>query len=221
MQAAAVAVLLACASLNLTAADKKLANPPAESVAAINPTELRMHLEFLASDQLGGRYTLSPNFGIAAQYLATRLKAYGYKGAGDNDSYMQGFDVLTVKPDAEKSSLSMTIGGEKANYSYGDFYNSGTRDGAFEGGITFVGYGVSAPRLNHDDYAGLDVKGKWVIVVRGLPKDVDSSKSSDNESGQEAAKAHGAVGTISVPGSTQFANMMKGDQFKQRILQQE
>jgi hypothetical protein len=221
LQAAAVAVLLASASLNLIAADKKLANPPAESVAAINPTELRMHLEFLSSDQLGGRYTLSPNFGIAAEYLATRLKAYGYKGAGDNGSYMQGFEVLTVKPDADKSSLSMTIAGQKADYTYGDFSNSGTRAGTFEGDIAFVGYGISAPRMNHDDYAGMDVKGKWVIITRGLPKDIDTSKLSDEESGQDAAKAHGAIGTISVPSSTLFANMMKGDQYKQRILQQE
>jgi hypothetical protein len=221
LRAAAVAALLTCASLNLVAADKKLAKPPAESVAAINPTELKMHLEFLASDQLGGRYTLAPNFAIAAQYLATRLKAYGYKGAGDNGTYMQGFDVLTVKPDPAKTSLSMTIGNESSDYTYGDFYNAGSREGAFEGGIVFVGYGISAPRMSHDDYAGLDVKGKWVIVVRGLPKDIDSSKLNDNESGQEAAKAHGAIGTISVPSSTQFANMMKGDAFKQRNLAQE
>jgi hypothetical protein len=221
LRAAAVALLLTCTSLNLAAVDKKLAKPPAESVAAINPTELRMHLEFLSSDQLGGRYTLSPNFGIAAEYLATRLKAYGYKGAGDNGSYMQSFDVLTVKPDPAKTSLSMTIGGENSDYTYGDFYNAGSREGAFEGGIVFVGYGISAPRLNHDDYAGLDVKGKWLIVVRGLPKDIDSSKLNDNESGQEAAKAHGAIGTISVPTSTQFANMMKGDPYKQRNLNQE
>src|SRR5437879_2659453 len=221
LQAAVIAVLLACTSLNLAAADKKLAKPPAESVQAINPTELRMHLEFLSSDQLGGRYTLAPNFGIAAEYLATRLKAYGFRGAGDNGSFMQGFDVLTVKADPEKSSLSLTIDDKTADYSYGDFINSGSKGGAAEGQIAFVGYGISAPRLKHDDYAGVDVKGKWVIITRGLPKDVDSSKLNDDESGQDAAKAHGAIGTISVPTSTQFANMMKSDQYKQRILQQE
>lgn len=221
LRTAVVLTLLACTSLNLAAADKKLAKPPAESVAAINPTELRMHLEFLSSDQLGGRYTLSPNFAIAAEYLATRLKAYGYKGVGDNGSYMQSFEVITGKPDPDKTSLSMTIGGQKVDYSYGEFFNSGTSAGVFDGGLAFVGYGVSAPRLNHDDYAGMDVKGKWVIITRGLPLDVDSSKLKDDERGREAAKAHGAIGSISIPTSSTGANMMKTDAYKQRTLQHE
>jgi Zn-dependent M28 family amino/carboxypeptidase len=221
LQATVIGLLLACTSLNLVAADKKLAKPPAESVQAINPTELKMHLEFLSSDQLGGRYTLSPNFAIAAEYLATRLKSYGFRGVGDNGSFMQGFDVLTIKADPEKSSLSVTIDGKSSDYAYGDYYNSGTKSGACEGQIAFVGYGISAPRLKHDDYAGLDVKGKFVIVVRGTPKDMDPSKLADEESGQEAAKAHGAIGIISIPSSPQFAGMMKADGFKQRVLQQE
>jgi hypothetical protein len=214
LQAAVIAVLLSCTSLNLAAADKKLAKPPAESVQAINPTELRMHLEFLSSDQLGGRYTLSPNFAVAAEYLATRLKAYGFRGAGDNGSFMQGFEVLTVKADPEQSSLSLTIDGKTADYPYGDFINSGTKGGAAEGRIAFVGYGISAPRLKHDDYAGVDVKGKFVIVVRGTPKDVDPSKLSDEEHDQDAAKAHGAIGMISIPTSTAMVTRMKSDEFK-------
>jgi Zn-dependent M28 family amino/carboxypeptidase len=223
LQAALIALLLSCLSLNLLAADKKAQLPkvPADSLQAINPNELRMHLEFLASNQMGGRYTLSPNFAVAAQYLATRLKSYGFKGAGENGSFMQNFEVITVKPDAPKSSLTATIAGQRADYLYGDFANSGTRAGTFEGDVAFVGYGISAPGLKHDDYAGIDVKGKWVIIVRGAPKDVDPSKLKDEESGQEAAKAHGAIGTISIPTSAQFANMMKSDAFKQRILQQE
>src|SRR5205823_6231314 len=83
-------------------------------------------------------------------------------------------------------------------------------------------YGISAPRLNHDDYANVDAKGKWVITVRGIPKGIDSSAVKDEEQGDEAAQAHGAIGRISLP-PAQFLAAMKNnpDAFKQRSLRQE
>lgn len=222
LHAATALLLLAFISVNSFAAEKKLATPPADSVKAINPTTLKEHLEFLASDQLGGRYTLSPSFQIAAQYLATRLKAYGYKGAGDNGGYFQGFDVLTIKPDGDKMSANINVNGQKTDLAYGDFYNAGSKGGELSGGIVFVGYGVSAPRLNHDDYAKVDAKGKWVVTVRGIPKGIDSSAIKDEEQGDEAARAHGAIGRIALP-TAQFVNAMKAnaEAFKARSLRNE
>ena len=222
IHAATLVLLLACACPSLFSADKKIAKPPADSVQAINQTTMKEHLEFLASDQLGGRYTLSPSFQIAAQYLATRLKAYGYKGAGDNGGYFQGFEVLTLKPDGDKMSASITVNGQKTDLSYGDFYNAGSKGGSLSGGIVFVGYGVSAPRLNHDDYANIDAKGKWVITVRGTPKGVDASALKDDEQGNDAARAHGAIGLLSLP-PAQFLAAMKAnaEMFKKRSLSQE
>jgi len=70
-----------------------------------------MHLEFLASPELGGRYTLSPSFSIAARYLASRLKAYGFRGAGDHGDFLQSFDVISSKPDVAKNVARLTVGG--------------------------------------------------------------------------------------------------------------
>ena len=219
--AAALVLVLAFAAPNLTAADKKLSTPPPDAVRAISPTTLKEHLEFLASDQLGGRYTLSPSFAIAAQYLATRLKAFGYKPAGDS-GYFQTFDLLTIKPEPEKMSGTMTVGGQKTDLSFGDFVNAGSKGGEVSGGIVFAGYGISAPRLNHDDYAKIDAKGKWVITVRGIPKGIDSSAIKDEEQSDEAAHAHGAVGRISLPSAQSLAAMKNNpDAFKQRSSRQE
>src|SRR5437762_2563121 len=132
--AAALLLLLAFAAPSLTAADKKLATPPADAVKDISPTKLKEHLEFLASDQLGGRYTLSPSFAIAAQYLATRLKAFGYRPAGDN-GYFQTFDLLTVKTDGDKMQGSLTINGQKTELAFGDIFNNGSRASEVSGGI--------------------------------------------------------------------------------------
>src|SRR5207253_2980878 len=146
--------------VSAAAPNAKLPEPPADSIKAINPTELRMHLEFLASKELGGRYTLSPSFGIVARYLASRLEAYGFRGAGANGSFLQPFEVMSTKTDPDKSFLTLQIKQVKQEYKYGDFVTFGSGAGSADGTIVFVGYGISSREQNRDDYANLDVKGK-------------------------------------------------------------
>ncbi len=130
--AVSVAIYAGAAPANLA--------PVPPTVDSITPTELRMHLEFLASDELGGRFTLAPNFGISARYLASQLKAYGYKGLGDHGDYLQHFDVISSKPDTAKTALTITMGGQTATYNFGDIYPSTTSTaGEAQGQIVFVG----------------------------------------------------------------------------------
>ncbi len=193
------------------AAKAKLPDPPADSIKAINPTELRMHLEFLASKELGGRYTLSPSFGIVARYLASRLEAYGFHGAGANGSFLQPFEVNSIKTDTDKSSLNLQVKQDKQDYKYGDFLTFGSGAGSAEGPIVFVGYGISSPSQKHDDYANLDVKGKIVLVVGGAPADVDTSRLASNEQSEAAARTHGAVGELIISMRENFANPKPGE----------
>src|SRR5207302_10258951 len=86
--------------------------PVPTAVDSITATELRMHLEFLSSDELGGRYTLAPGFAIAARYLASHLKAYGFEGGGKDGDFLQHFEVIASKPDQANSALSLTINGQ-------------------------------------------------------------------------------------------------------------
>src|SRR5947209_19149840 len=128
--------------------------PIPTTVDTITAGELRMHLEFLASEELGGRYTLSPNFAIAARYLASHLKADGFHGLGKNGDFLQVFDVIASKPDAAKSSLSLTMSGQTTHYNYGDFFafNANT-PGEARGQVVLVGNGSSSPSQHHEDYA--------------------------------------------------------------------
>jgi len=71
--------------------------PVPATVETITPGELRMHLEFLASDELGGRATLAPNFAIAARYLATNLKAYGFRGMGEHGDFSSAFRCFRIQ----------------------------------------------------------------------------------------------------------------------------
>lgn len=194
--------------------------PVPPTVDTITPGELRMHLEFLSSPELGGRYTLSPNFAIAARYLAAHLQAYGFRGASENGSFLQTFQVVSAKADTTKSLLHLTRGGNQKDYHFGDFYLFGGRAGEAEGQIVFVGTGVSSPGQKHDDYAGLDAKGKIVLIAPGIPNGVDSSQLSEKEQGQGAAQAHGAVGIITIP-SPRMAEFMKNKSFQERAATRE
>jgi len=195
--------------------------PPVPStVTSITPGELRMHLQFLASDELGGRYTLSPSFAIAARYLASHLEAYGFRGAGDHGSFLQTFEVVSAKADPSKTSLELTSGGATSTYSMSDVFAGGVASGTAEGAIVFVGAGVSTPSQKHDDYAGLDVKGKIVLLGGGVPPGVDSSKLGANEQGEGAARAHGAVGILQIP-QQRFADVMRDKAFMERIANRE
>lgn len=216
-------ILVAAVTVAVCAAWFPAANlpPVPNTVDSITPTELRMHLEFLASDELGGRYTLSPNFAIAARYLAAHLGAYGFRGAGDRGGFLQTFEVVAAKPNVADTSLSLTVGDIAVKYGYGDFFPSGAVSTAnAQGGIVFVGSGISSPSQKHDDYAGLDVKGKIVLIAPGTPAGMDSSRLAANEQSEGAARAHGAVGVFQIPGQ-RLAEILKTGNFKQRAAGRE
>jgi peptidase M28-like protein len=219
---ALAAALLAAVAMYAASPAGVVLPPVPSTVDAITSNELRTHLEFLASEELGGRYTLSPSFAIAARYLAAHLEGYGFKGAGDNGSFLQTFQVVSAKPDTAKSALELTTSdGKTTSYHFGDFFMPAEgNNGEVQAQIVFVGQGVSSPSQKHDDYSGLDVKGKIVLIVPGTPGDVDASRLGANESGQGAAIAHGAVGILQLP-PQRLLDVMRTKSFQERAATRE
>jgi hypothetical protein len=218
----ALTAILAVSAVMYAVVPGALVLPPVPAtVDAITPTELRMHLQFLASPELGGRYTLSPSFAIAARYLASHLEAYGFKGAGEQGDFLQSFQVVAGKPDTAKSLLEVSGGGKTRPYHFGDFYFPPEgANGEAQGQIVFVGSGISSPSQKHDDYAGLDVKGKIVLIAPGTPEGVDGSRLEESESGQGAARAHGAAGILQLP-PQRLLDLMKNRTFQERAATRE
>lgn len=196
--------------------------PVPPTVDSITAAELRTHLEFLSSDELGGRYTLSPSLAIAARYLASQLEGYGFRGAGPQGNFLQTFNLVSSKPDQAKISLDFSIDGKKESGSFGeDFFGAiDSGSGEAQGQLMFMGHGISAPELKHDDYEGTDVKGKILILVGGPTSGVDASKLADNEHGLGAARAHGAAGVLMIP-PQRFVNLMKDRAVLQRLAGRE
>jgi Zn-dependent M28 family amino/carboxypeptidase len=212
-------IVLALAGACMLGASAANLAPVPNTVDTITPAELRMHLEFLASDELGGRYTLAPNFAIAARYLASRLEGDGFKGGADG-SFFQKFEVVSSKADAAHTALNLTINGRPVALKFGeDFLISGSAEnGEAQGQIAYAGAGISAP--GHDDYAGRDVKGKIVLTVSAMPAGIDASKLSESQHGAAAAKAHGAIGILAIP-PQRFARIMRDKAALQRFASRE
>jgi aminopeptidase YwaD len=139
--------------------------------AHVTVDELRAHVRYLASDELEGRRAGTEGARKAAEYIAGEFKAYGLQPAGDNGSYLQKFDFVgEVRLGA--NTFSSTAKGRTKHFRIdADYRPLGfSASGVVSGAVVFAGYGIAAPSLNYDDYAGIDVKDKIVLVLRHSPK---------------------------------------------------
>lgn len=141
----------------------------------ITSEEMMTWVEKLCSPEFNGRLTGTPEYLASAEWVAGKFREWGIKPAGDNGSFFQWFDLpyTTVN---EPGYLILNIAQPdgsviKKSYNYSqDFYpgmNSG--NGEITAEVVFVGYGVTVPELNYDDYKGIDVKGKIVLMNRDVP----------------------------------------------------
>jgi hypothetical protein len=186
--------------------------PSPESTSSITITDLRKHLTFLASDELGGRYTLSPSNLIAARYLASQLESYGYRGAAKDGSFFQKVPLGYRKVDSAGSHITLEVSGTKHEFKYADdFLTDKPASMDVTGKLVFVGYGISSPKNNYDDYAGLDVKGKIVVLVQSTPEQLANASLGEDEKDISAALSHKAAGAIIIPPSEMIPVW---DQFK-------
>lgn len=188
------------AAFALVVAGGALAEPYKPSADAI-----RAHIAFLADDAMRGREAGSPEYEIAASYVASRFVEYGLKPAGDAGSYLQKVAMTTYVPSEGRIALNPRSGGSGAPLVFGEDYIPGGSPIAAEvkldAPLVFAGFGVVAPGYKQDDYQGLDVKGKIVVVLAGAPKWFQGEERAHYGNGttkRMAAAAHGAVGLITL-----------------------
>jgi len=189
--------IIAAASL---ASAANLPLPTAEATSSITVVDLKKHLSFLASDELGGRYTLSPSNRVAARYLASQLESYGFRGAAKGGSFFQRVPLSYRSVDKAASRVTLNIGGTKREFNYADgFLSEPPADTSISGDLVFVGCGISSPKNSYDDYEGQKVKGKIVVIGSGTPDSLKRIRLDNNEQGSTAAFSHGAIGVITIP----------------------
>jgi hypothetical protein len=162
------------------------------------------HVLVLADDRLEGRNTGTPGHREAAEYVAREFERAGLKPAG-TDGYFQPVRLISREIDEAHSSLTLIRGsGEREPLVLGrDAILSSRVEPApsLEAGLVFAGHGLSIPEAHHDDFAGLDVRGKLVVVLSGAPPSIAGPLASHMQSAAERAallKRLGAIGFVSI-----------------------
>ena len=179
--------------------------PPQPLLDRITAQGIRSHMEYLADDLLEGRGTGTRGYLLAANYIRAHFEQMGLLPAGDSGSYFQKVRIRQIKTVPERNSFVIKRNQEEEKLVFEkDYLMTGDavhEDTSVEAPMVFAGYGVTAPEAHYDDYAGIDAKGKIVVVVYGAPPSFRSSDRalySDGVNKARNAVAHGAIGRIGI-----------------------
>ncbi len=166
-------------------------------------SNIRAHLEFLADDDLKGRETGSDEHEIASNYIVSEFKQLGLEPAGDDDTFYQRIPFR--KSTLKENSARMTFenNGEVVEFEFPKQFITGPSHYEEKDEITaplvFVGYGMEAPEFELDDYNGLDVEGKIVVMLTGRPDFLPSEEGAHLANiKSDIAREKGAVGIITL-----------------------
>ncbi|MDO7837063.1 M28 family metallopeptidase [Sphingobium sp. HBC34] len=191
---------LSCLALPLLAL--ALALPAQAETDAQKGARWWNHVQAIANDAMEGRGTGTPGYDRAADYVIGQMQALGLKPAGV-EGYKQpvAFVEQVILPDQSRAALAGPQG-EAALAVPGDIIFSGSGGPvpeAIDAPIVFAGYGLHLPEVGHDDFAGLDLKGKVVVVLSGGPVGISGAlKSHARSERAQWLAAQGAVGLIAL-----------------------
>lgn len=160
------------------------AEPDADKTsAAITKEDLRLHLNYLASERLRGRLTGSEGERLAARYVAQGFRSAGLRPAGDMGGWEQFFEFTQGVALESGNRLTLEMGETRQELAVDEdwrplvFSSSGAVEAA---AVVFAGYGITAPAdgelAAYDSYADIDVRDKWVMVLRYLPEEVSAER---------------------------------------------
>ncbi|MFN7995503.1 MAG: M28 family peptidase [Bryobacteraceae bacterium] len=174
--------------------------------ASINPDLYLNDVKFLASPALKGRGTGSPELEKAAAFIAREYKAFGLQPI-DGKSYYQAFSVTTNAKLGRQNRFEYSTNGTKVRLNFPEDFTpfNFSAKAKLTGRLVFAGYGITAPEYNYDDYKGIEVKDKIVLLLRHEPQEFDEksvfagkvyTQHAQFWSKATNAKMHGALGVI-------------------------
>lgn len=191
-----------------TAAPVEAPEPDPIGFDTISIDDLRAHVTTLASDAYMGRETNRDGARMAADYLAERFEEYGLAPMPGQQQYRVDYQLAEMGFDPRASKGTLAIGAAErelvAEKDFAPFYFS--TPGEWDGEVVFAGYGITARKLHYDDYEGLNVKNKLVLVLRYWPDEKsENNPFAKTKHGTFEAKAnnamkHGAAGMLLVTG---------------------
>ncbi|OGD12231.1 MAG: hypothetical protein A2Y86_07000 [Candidatus Aminicenantes bacterium RBG_13_62_12] len=174
---------------------------------SIQPSEVYSTCKILASAEFAGRLTGHAGYSNAAQWAARKFKEWGLKPMSAAEGYLQGFPAPYTLVDEADMTLLFQEKGEDGKETVREVKLEADKDflpllftdsGRNEAGMVFAGWGISAPDLGYDDYAGLEVKGRFVLFFRGTP-DPGDRRYEDHDQHRvrmKTARDKGALGVV-------------------------
>ncbi len=166
---------------------------------------LKSHVEFLADDLLEGRETGTRGYALAARYVASQFARAGLRPGGDAGTFLQNVPFRSTQLEPESAEFELAGPAEVVRYKFGEDFavfpsrHAATTDASAT--AVYAGHGIVAPHLGIDDYASLDVKGKFVFVLAGVPTSLPGDQGAHFANlrvKQEVAAARGAIGLITL-----------------------
>ncbi len=173
---------------------------------ALDPHRFLEDVKFLASENMKGRATGSPELEKAAAYIAKQFKAAGLHPI-DGKSFYQPFSVTTNAKLGPSNRFEYVEAGKTSTLKFEEDFLpfNFSAHAKLTGGVVFAGYGITAKEYSYDDYEGLDVKDKIVLILRHEPQEYDEksvfagkvyTEHAQFSSKATNAKQHGARGVI-------------------------
>jgi len=147
------------------------------ALETISPERIRWHVRYLSHDLLEGRGTGQRGGDIAAEYIATQFAEYGLKPAGDHGTYMQKVPLVGITTEPGTTFSLIPKQGETMNLKPLDEYvgydQTQQAQSEVDAEVVYVGYGIEAPEYKWDDYKGMDVRGKVLLMLVNEPPSDD------------------------------------------------
>jgi Zn-dependent M28 family amino/carboxypeptidase len=177
MQYSVLAVLILISPYVLQAGDFKPSEDAAHAMEAIVPSSLMSHIRFLSDDLLEGRAPGTRGDVLARTYIASQMELIGLKPGAPDGSYFQPVPILSMTADPSMK-ITVSRGEKKLSFDYrSDFVAvAGSQDERVElrdAELVFVAYGIDAPEQNWDDYKGVDLRGKVLLMLNNDPSPDD------------------------------------------------
>jgi len=211
-QAKSAAVLALCVGAAVAAQTSTIPQRLRTGYNDISQERMRADLTFFAGDGTEGRMTLSAGDLAATQWVAAEFAKAGLKpiatGADGKPGYLQAVPVIDYASDPKATEISFEQKGRHETWHAPQIGGSYRDPVSVDAGLVYVGYGITAPELHYDDYAGVDVRGKVVLMMEYEPQE-DDPHSIFNGTGLTShgtlrvkalnAQRHGAVAVIVLP----------------------
>ena len=172
----ALSLLLALPAAASPAASSAIGPADRAAAAAITPAVIRAHTKFLASDLLEGRGPSTRGDRLALEYVASQMEALGLEPAAPGGGWIQKVPLVAITPKVPEQMTFSGPGGKQASFRYKEDFMvfpgvQKPEASVADAELVFVGYGIVAPEYGWDDYKGVDVRGKILVMMNNDPED--------------------------------------------------